>query len=227
MTREPRSRPLPDWLRDLPTVIDQDAREISKIKPGTVDIHARGPHTVELLAGSSALIKAASMQAEKLPFPGPWTMMLHTLIDSAGPSPWSDEDGPRADLLRPDWAMAMARDIDDAVLDSGTLKDCQQALRHVTGFPAPKARALAQPFARATTASAYAIALMRRALTEEEAKRRLDSILAVFHGHDLHFWAHHGGWPWKSIPIKPSTMFTAREIVAQSLGEAAPVAGRA
>jgi hypothetical protein len=227
MKRDPRSRPLPAWLRDLPSVIDQDAREISEIKPGTSDTHARGPHTVALLAGYSALIKAASMQAEKLPFPGPWTMMLHTLIDSAGPGPWSDEDGPRADLLRPDWVMAMARDIDDAARDPGTIKDCQQALRHVTGFPVAKVRALAEPFTRATTASAYAVALMRRAVTEEEAARRMESLLAIFYGCDLHFWADHGGWPWKPIPIQPSTMFLAREIVAQRLGEVAPVAGRA
>ncbi len=227
MTRKPRSHPLPDWLRDLPAAIDQEAQLLPAPADGQTPAFWRGPHTMQLARAASVLFRRASMQAEELPFPGPWTMMLDTLITHGGDGPWSPDAGPRADLLSPDWAAALAREIADAALDKDTVKDCAGALRHVTGFPAATLRPLAGPFTAATTASAYAVALFRRAFTSVEAENRLKSILATWHACDLNFWADHGGWPWKPLIIDPQIMFVAREKIAHRLGEPAPAAGRA
>ncbi len=220
MTREPRSRPLPDWLRDLPAAVAADL-------PKMTNSADYGPNAQWMLAAGSALMTLASTQAERLPFPGPWTMMLDTIIRQDGDGPWAADEGPHADRLAPGWLLSLARDIDDTARDRATIQDCRNALRHVTGFARAQIKPLAEPFARATTAGAFAVALLRRAVQPEESARRLENLLAIYHACDLRFWEVNGGWPWKPLRISPRAMFMAREIAAHAMGETTTMAGRA
>lgn len=218
---------LPAWLRDLPADIAAEAQAI----PGPADGHIpdfwHGPHTQQLVQAASALFKLALDQAEQLPYPGPWTMMLSSIIQEQGICPWDDDEGPRATHLDPDWTFRLARDVDTMARDKQAARDCTRSLAKVMALSQVAAIRHATPFLRATVAAGAAVTLIRRAVTEEEAALRLEAMLATVHACDLQFWNDHGGWPWKPIQINPRAMFLAAERVAAQTGISAAVAGRA
>ena len=228
MKREPRSPPpLPAWLRDLPADIAAEAQAIPGPAADKAPDFWRGPHTQQLVQAGSALFKLALGQAEQLPYPGPWTMMLSTIIGEQGICPWNDDEGPRAAHLDPDWMVRLAADVDTMARDKQSVRDCTRSLAKVMALSRVAATRHVTPFLRATVAAGAAVTLIRRAMTEEEADRRLEAMLATVHACDLQFWNDHGGWPWKPIQIDPRAMFLATERVAAQTGIAAAVAGRA
>lgn len=227
MTREPRSRPLPVWLRDLPAEIGAEALAIPGPPTGQEPAFWRGPHAQRLVHAASALFKLAIDHAQKLPYPGPWTMMLHTLIQERGLEPWAADEGPRADHLDPDWTQRLASDIDQMARDKEATVGCTRSLAQVMAVSRKAVTRHVEPFTRATVTAGVATTLIRRAVTEAEADRRLEAMLASIHILDLRFWNDHGGWPWKPIPISPRAMFIAGELIALQTGEGPAVAGRA
>lgn len=227
MTREPRSRPLPDWLRDLPKEIEAAALVLPDPPTGQEPAFWRGPHTQRLVQAACALFKLALAHAGKLPYPGPWTMMLHTLIQEQGLCPWNDDEGPRATHLDPDWIRRLTWDIDSMSRDKQATKGYAHSLAKVMALSRTAVARHIEPFTRATATAGAAVTLIRRALKEEEADRRLEAMLATVHSMDLRFWADHGGWPWKPITINPRAMFAGGEILARLTGEESAVAGRA
>lgn len=227
MTREPRSRPLPDWLHGLPADIEAEALAIPGPPNGQEPTFWRGPHAQRLVQAASAMFKLAMDEAQKLPYPGPWTMMLHTLIQERGLDPWAADEGPRADHLDPDWTQRLARDIAKMARDKEATAGCARSLAQVMAISRKAVTRHVEPFTRATVLAGAAVTLMRRAVTEEEADRRLEAMLASVHTVDLRFWNDYGGWPWKPIPISPRAMFLGGELVARAMGQLSPVAGQA
>lgn len=225
MTREPRSRALPDWLRDLPAAVA--AEKACDLLP---DMDAGwllpGPYARQLAAGAGSLVHIAMTQAEKLPYPGPLTMMMETLI-GAEPQPWPEGEGPTARKVTADWAGDMALLIDHTSRNRGNQADCRRAMVKSGTIPAKGITPLILPITRAMVCGWFTVALTRRAFVAEEADRRLGFLLALLHSFDQIFWADHGGWPWRPVKVCPQQMFLAREQVAASLGAAAGVAGRA
>ncbi|MFV3077497.1 hypothetical protein [Niveispirillum fermenti] len=229
MTRKPRSRPLPDWLpdwlRDLPAAVA--AEKACDLLP---DMDAGwllpGPYARQLAAGAGSLISIAMTQAEKLPYPGPLTMMMETLID-AEPQPWPEGEGPTAQKVTAGWAGDMAQLIDNTSRNRGNQADCRRAMVKSETIPAKGIAPLILPITRAMVCGWFTVALMRRAFATEEANRRLGFLLALLHSLDQMFWADHGGWPWRPVKVCPQQMFLAREQVAASLGANVGAAGRA